>query len=195
MTTPDISESNNAEKKERGAKFYIMLVLGGSVGLCLLLFLIALGVGMMSGKWENIAHFIAIIRDLFLILLVLQGIIVGVALMILVLQVSALTNILKNELRPIVDSTQQAADTAKGTALFVGKHAVGPLMQTKSAMTGTLVFVREILAIQRAVQPREEGDDGETETTPTDPFTMAGVDLGDSDGDSDNFMEGSSEWG
>lgn len=197
MTTPEtpetpeiteVTEETREEKKERGAQTYVMLVLAGSIGLCLVLFLIAVGVGTLSGEWEDVAHFVAIIRDLFLILLVLQGIMIGVALMILVLQVSALTNILKNELRPIVDSTQQAADTAKGTALFVGKHAVSPLLHTKSVMAGSIVFIREFLAIRRSVQSRERDSDGETEETGS--FTAAGDYMGDDDGDSDGFVEG-----
>ncbi|MCB9435936.1 MAG: hypothetical protein H6673_02965 [Anaerolineales bacterium] len=198
MTTPETLEENLNEpqaeseekgKKDRSAQFYIIMVLLGSIGLCLVLFLFAVGVAAVSGEWENVAHFVAIVRDLFLILLVLQGIMISVALILLVLQVSALTNILKNELRPIVDSTQQAADTAKGTALFVGKHAVGPLVQTKAVVTGSRAFIREMLAIQRAVHPKEKGEDGEEETTES--VSTEWDDLGDADGGFGGVVESS----
>lgn len=198
MTTPEILEETHEEpqaepeekdKKDRSAQFYIMMVLLGSIGLCLVLFLFAVGVATLSGKWENVAHFVAIVRDLFLILLVLQGIMISVALMLLVLQVSVLTNILKNELRPIVDSTQQAADTAKGTVQFVGKHAVGPLVQTKAVMTGSRAFIREFLAIQRAMHPKEKGEYGEKAATESVSTTRG--DMGGDVGGIADTVEGS----
>lgn len=152
---PPTSDAENGEEDEgsgRGLRFWIFAGIGGSIALCLLLALITFGIGVLSGSWKDLASMVTIIRDLLIILMVLQGILIGVALIVMISQFSILLNILQNEINPIVDSTQQTADTVKGTAQFLSKHVSEPVIQITSFVAGVSAFMREILGIRRALR-------------------------------------------
>jgi len=145
----ETAPSNDEPKKDgdsggRGVTFWIILGIGGSIGLCLLLFVVAIIVGVASGKWENVASMIAIVRDLMIILLVMEGILVGVALIFMILQLSLLLNVLQNEIKPILENAQQTASTVKGTASFVSKQVASPIIRVKSTLAGTRAFFRGV---------------------------------------------------
>lgn len=152
---PEQAPTSEDENDGRGVTFWAILGVGGSIGLCLLLFVVALIVGVASGRWEDIGSIIAVIRDLFIILLVLEGILIGIALIVMILQLAALLNVLQNEIKPIIESSQQAVDTVRGTANFVSKHVTRPVIRAKSFVTGSGVFVREIFGIRRAVRGQQ----------------------------------------
>ena len=140
-----IAEENNTEDSGgRSVTFWIILAISGSIGLCLILFLVAVIVGTASGQWENVASMVAIVRDLLIILLVMQGILVGIALIFMILQLSILFNILQNEVKPILESAQQTASTVKGTASFMGKYAVSPIIRLQVILAGISAFLQAI---------------------------------------------------
>lgn len=142
------------ESNGRGAEFWIMVSIGGSIGLCLLLFVVAMGAGTISGRWENVSALVAVIRDLMLIFLILEAILIGVALIAMLIQLSALINLLENEIQPIVENTQRATQTVKGTAQFMSKRVAAPVLRTYAALSGARVFFREIAAIRKNTQTK-----------------------------------------
>jgi hypothetical protein len=74
------------------------------------------------------------LRDIFIIVLAVEFMIIGVALVILLVQLARLVNLLQNEVRPILDSANQAANTLRGTAAFLSRNLVGPVMKVNSAI-------------------------------------------------------------
>src|SRR6266487_1725141 len=88
-------------------------VLGGVIVLALVIAI----VGGLSNS-EGVASMFRILRDFFIIVLALQGILISVALVVLILQLTALINLLRNEIKPIVDETRQTMTTVRGTAQF-----------------------------------------------------------------------------
>jgi len=60
----------------------------------------------------------AAVRDIFIIVLALETIALGVALIVLVLQIYKLMKFLRDELAPIVDNLQETVGTVRGTATF-----------------------------------------------------------------------------
>ena len=83
------------------------------------------------------------IRDIFIILLTLEGMFIGVALLVLVIQLAVLINLLQNEVRPILDSTTQTARVLRGTAEFISKHLAEPVIKLNeaAAAVGTVMSV------------------------------------------------------
>ena len=51
------------------------------------------------------------IRDVFIILLAFVSLIIGAAMIILVIQLAILTNLIQNEIKPILDATSQTVNT------------------------------------------------------------------------------------
>lgn len=74
------------------------------------------------------------IRDIFIILMALEFMVIGVALIILVIQLARLVNLLQNEVKPILDSTNEAASTLRGTATFLSDNLIEPVMKLNQAM-------------------------------------------------------------
>lgn len=74
------------------------------------------------------------LRDIFIIILALEFMVIGFALVILLVQLARLINLLQNEVRPILESTSQAAHTLRGTAAFLSQNLVSPVMKVNSAI-------------------------------------------------------------
>jgi hypothetical protein len=69
------------------------------------------------------------IRDVFIIFLALESLVIGVALVVLIVQLSNLINLLQNEIRPIINSTNETVNTLKGTAKFLSDNLAEPVIK------------------------------------------------------------------
>lgn len=69
------------------------------------------------------------IRDVFIIFLALESLVIGIALVVLIVQLSNLINLLQNEIRPIINSTNETVNTLKGTAKFVSDNLAEPVIK------------------------------------------------------------------
>lgn len=69
------------------------------------------------------------IRDIFIIFLALESLLIGLTLVILIVQLARLINLLQNEIKPILDSTNETANTLRGTIDFLSDHLTEPVMK------------------------------------------------------------------
>ncbi len=90
-----------------------------------------------------------VVRDLFIIFIALEVLIVGALLSILIWQIYRLIRMLREEIVPVLRSTQEAANTVKGTASFVGEHVVSPVAKA----SGYLVGLREAASVLTQRRP------------------------------------------
>jgi len=74
------------------------------------------------------------IRDVFIIFMALEFLVVGLALIVLIVQLARLINLLQNEVRPILESTSETAHTLRGTATFLSDNLVQPVIRANSYM-------------------------------------------------------------
>ena len=74
------------------------------------------------------------IRDVFIIFMALESLVIGVALVVLIAQLSTLINLLQNEIRPIINSTNETVNTLKGTAKFISEHLTEPVIKINQFM-------------------------------------------------------------
>jgi hypothetical protein len=75
----------------------------------------------------------------------LEALVIGVALVVLVVQVALLTNLLRHEVKPILDSTQETARTLRGTATFISQNLVDPVIKMQSSVAA----VKSVLDLLR----------------------------------------------
>ncbi len=68
-------------------------------------------------------------RDVAIIILALESIIIGILLAFLIWQVQALVRLLKEEIQPILDSVNETTSTVRGTTAFVSDTVVRPVMR------------------------------------------------------------------
>ncbi len=76
------------------------------------------------------------VRDIFIIFLALESLVIGVVLVILVLQITSLMNLLQNEVKPILQSTTETINTLKGTTQFISQNLVEPVIKVNSYTAG-----------------------------------------------------------
>jgi hypothetical protein len=69
------------------------------------------------------------IRDIFIIMIAAQTLLLGFVLVILIVQLARLINLLQNEIRPILESTNETTRTLKGTAAFLSEHLAEPVIK------------------------------------------------------------------
>lgn len=78
----------------------------------------------------------SMVRDIFIILMALESIVIGVALVILVIQLASLINLLQNEIKPILKNTSDTVNTLKGTTAFLSDNLATPVIKINSSYAG-----------------------------------------------------------
>lgn len=88
------------------------------------------------------------IRDIFIIFMALESLLIGVALIILIVQFASLINLLQNEVRPILDATNETVNHLRGTAEFLGENVVEPVIKLNGYLAG-MQRMLELLGIKK----------------------------------------------
>jgi len=74
------------------------------------------------------------VRDVFIIFMALEMLVVGVAVVILMIQMAVLTNLINNEVKPILNSTTETVNTLKGTVRFLSDNLTEPVIKVNQTM-------------------------------------------------------------
>jgi len=69
------------------------------------------------------------VRDIFIILMALESLLIGLVLVVLIVQIARLTNLLENEIKPILDSTNETVSNLRGTTKFLSDNLVEPVIK------------------------------------------------------------------
>jgi hypothetical protein len=80
------------------------------------------------------------VRDVFIILMALESIVLGVVMIILIIQLATLINLLQNEIKPIIQSTNETVNTLKGTAVFLSENLTEPVIRLNVFLAGLKQF-------------------------------------------------------
>ena len=133
---------------------YLLIGLGGFIGLVVIGLLIALIGGTVNS--DGFANFFRILRDFFIIALALLGILMCIALMILVMQVSALVNLIRQEIKPIMAETRETLATVRGTTTFISQNVTQPVIRATAFVAGTRSLVSDLIGLRRNLRPRKK---------------------------------------
>jgi hypothetical protein len=87
------------------------------------------------------------IRDVFIIVVALESLVIGVALIVLIIQLASLINLLQNEVKPILQATSETVNTLRGTAEFLGENVVEPVVKLNGYLAG-LKRMLELLGVK-----------------------------------------------
>jgi hypothetical protein len=80
------------------------------------------------------------VRDIFIIFMAVESLIIGAALVVLVIQIAGLINLLQNEVKPILESTSETVNTLRGTTEFLSENLVEPVIKLNSYLAGLRKF-------------------------------------------------------
>ena len=130
------SNEDSADNRKTAiiAIVFILLIVGGIVGA-------VFGLLQENTPTERI-------RDIFIIFMAFESLVIGVALVILILQIASLMNLLQNEIKPILDATNETVHTLRGTTTFISENIAEPVIKLNASLAG-LQRVLEILGIKK----------------------------------------------
>lgn len=126
QSTQSFDKGNDEKRLGTGAKI--------GIGIGVLVGLLVLGV-VLYYLLDNPST-TETIRDLFIIMLALESLIIGLLLVILIYHLVVLIRMLRDDLTPMIESTQETLNTVKGTATFVSQRMTKPAITASSYVTG-----------------------------------------------------------
>lgn len=85
---------------------------------------------------------LASVRDLAIILLALESLVIGVVLVVLILEIRNLAKLLREEIKPILDSADETVRTVRGTTSFVSETFLNPMIRASSFASGVMQALR-----------------------------------------------------
>lgn len=98
------------------------------------------------------------IRDVFIIFLALESMILTLVLIILIYQLSVLINLLQNEIRPIMNSTNETVSTLRGTANFLSENLTEPVIKLNEYLAGLSQFFTLFRASSKSQKPKNKSN-------------------------------------
>ena len=97
---------------------------------------------------ETPAQEVSRIRDIFIIVVALETLVIGIALVVLLVQLASLINLLQNEVRPILQAASETINTLRGTAEFLGESVIEPVIKLNSYLA-SIQRVLELMGLKR----------------------------------------------
>jgi hypothetical protein len=151
MTTPQLEnkapQPSSAEEtftKDEQEKQMRRVMAGVIAGVIILLALLGLAIYFLLQPATPTDK----IRDIFIIVVALESLVIGVALIVLIVQMASLINLLQNEVRPILKATNDTVNNLRGTAEFLGENVVEPVIKLNGYLAG-LYRMLELMGLKK----------------------------------------------
>lgn len=141
VRTPQPEETTTAKEADGRSKRILTFVI---IGVVVLLALLALAIYFLLQPATPTDR----IRDVFIIIVALESLVIGVALIVLIIQLASLINLLQNEVRPILTATNETVNNLRGTAEFLGENMVEPVIKLNGYLAG-MSRVIELMGIRK----------------------------------------------
>jgi hypothetical protein len=130
------------------------LFIGGLIVIGLLLvsvvvLLVVLSIDAYQAAFEGTgpspgAVVVSLIRDAAIVFVAFETLLVGVLLVVLMLQVQSLVVLLRDEIKPMLEAANETMATVRGTAQFVSRNVVSPVVKWSGYFSGLRRILREI---------------------------------------------------
>jgi hypothetical protein len=142
IVRPPIPEQTpTPQDEERRRSNIVALIIVGIAFLVILLGLVIYYLMLPTTPTDQI-------RDVFIIIVALESLVIGVALIILIIQLASLINLLQNEVRPILTATSETVNNLRGTTEFLGENVVEPVIKLNGYLAG-MTRVIELMGIKK----------------------------------------------
>lgn len=138
--SPELETPQPSERIEKSRAWVVAIVL--------LLALIITGLILAVISMVNNPDQTEIIRDIVIIFMAVESSLIGIVMIILITQLARLTAMLQNEIKPILDSTNETLNTLRGTTAFLSNNLVDPVVKANSVITALRRAI-ELLPISR----------------------------------------------
>jgi len=138
LTPEQVAELREQERKQK------MMVASVIAGIVLIAVLLSVAIYFLLQPTTPTDK----IRDVFIIVVALESLVIGVALIVLIVQLASLINLMQNEVRPILIATKETVNTLRGTVEFLGEEVIEPVMKLSGYLAG-LNRMLELMGIKK----------------------------------------------
>ena len=129
--TPELTAIDEAKQREAERQQRTIVITAVIFLIVLIAGIVAAIIGLLQPNTPTDK-----IRDIFIIFMALESLLIGVALIVLIIQFASLINLLQNEVRPILDATNETVNHLRGTAEFLGENVVEPVLKLNGYLAG-----------------------------------------------------------
>ena len=140
----EVQETTPAEIPEAGPPAEGGLSTRQIIGLVLIVFVLLVIISLTLYGLATHPVLTSILRDISIITLALVTVIIGLFLIVLIFQLQSLIVLLRDEIKPILDSANETASTVRGTTTFVSDAVVTPMIQIASLTAGVAQTFRTL---------------------------------------------------
>ena len=154
---PGVSVEPSAAELRARRLLITGLVVAGALLLGLVVLLVFLSLDAYQAAYTGAppspgSVVVALLRDAAIVFVAFEALLIGVLLIILMVQVQSLIVLLRDEIKPMLESANETVATVRGTAQFVSHNVVSPVVKWSGYLAGLRRVVREISGL------REDGE-------------------------------------
>lgn len=85
---------------------------------------------------------LSFVRDLAIVMLALESFVIGIFLIVLIWEIRNLAKLLREEIKPIIESADETVRTVRGTTTFVSDTFVEPMVRASGFASGVMQALR-----------------------------------------------------
>lgn len=153
-----VIEPSPAEQRARrlliGGLVAAGVFLLGLIVLLVFLSLDAYSYAMSGGSPSPGSVVVTLLRDAAIIFVAFETLTIGLLLIVLMLQVQSLVVLLRDEIKPMLQATNETLATVRGTTQFVSQNVVSPVMKWSGYLAGLRRVVREVIGLSKGGSER-----------------------------------------
>jgi hypothetical protein len=99
---------------------------------------------------------VSLLRDVAIVFVAFETLIIGVLLIVLMVQVQSLVVLLRDEIRPMLEAANETLATVRGTTQFVSHNVVTPVMKWSGYLAGLRRIFQQIGGLREDVEQDSE---------------------------------------
>ena len=130
------------------------LILWGAIGASVLIIAV-----LLLATWWGIQprnqDYTRGLRDVALIFLAFLSIVIGALMVALLYQVTMLTLMMRDEVKPLLESIRETVNTVRGTTAFMSGNIVEHTIKAARALAGVRRVFESLAGIRSSVNPKE----------------------------------------
>ncbi|MFZ4827843.1 MAG: hypothetical protein ACOYLB_10855 [Phototrophicaceae bacterium] len=153
MSHPEI-ENDHVNEATEELDLQRVVVTGSVLFIAITLLIFVSAIILAVYTEDQFGSVIQVIRDIMIILVVLEGMLITLSLTILIIQMARLVNLLQSEIAPILKDSREVVAQTKGTLEFVNQNVTQPIITASSFMAGATTFIKELSKINQIINKK-----------------------------------------
>jgi len=97
-----------------------------------------------------------VVRDIAIVFVAVETFLIGMALLVLIVEIQTLTKVLREEIQPVLRSVNDTAATVRGTTEFMSENLVSPVIKAVSFTAGVRRVLGDLLGVVTASRPHSK---------------------------------------